>query len=255
MVEFADPQDATPLHRRSTATPDETSVTTDDTALGETLRDLKRRGCSVLVTGDVPFETRASMSRRLFGAPDERRYRLLAATNSVGLPVGRYLPGGLGPDDEAVTVVDFADQLRGAVAASSGETGPVTGSGPTVRTDDSDRVESLSTSLSAAVTALAARVGPFAPGELRVGVASLRGSYDDDEAVRVRATLDAMVDDVVDHHGMVHCHLLGDASDETAASLMAAFDVRIELRDRGTGAPEHRWVVPEQSVRTAWVPL
>ncbi|MFC5969747.1 hypothetical protein ACFPYI_00240 [Halomarina salina] len=255
MVEFADPHDSAPPRRRPTATPDEASLRTDDTTLGETLRDLKRRGCSVLVTGAVPFETRAAMSRRLFGVPDERRFRLLAVTNSVGLPVARYLPDGLGARDDAVTVVDFADELRGGVAASSGDTGTATGSSPTVRTDDADRVASLGTSLSSAVATVADRVDTFAPGELRVGVASLSGPYDEEEADRVRTTLGSMVEDVVDHRGMVHCHLLGEADGRTANGLMPSFDVRIELRDRGTGTPEHRWVVPEQSVRTAWVPL
>ena len=255
MVEFADPNDSPTLRRRSTATPDEASVATGDTSLDEALRGLERQGCSVLVTGAVPFETRAAMSRRLFGVPDERRYRLLAATNSVGLPVGRYLPEGVGPTADDVTVVDFADELRGVVAASSGETGPATGAGSSVRAADAERMASLSASLSTAVSRVADRVEALDPWVLRVGVASLRGRYDADEATRVRATLGAMVDDVVAYRGMVHCHLLGEGGEETLAELMPAFDVRIELRDRDAGVPEHRWIVPERSVRTAWVPL
>lgn len=250
MAEFADSPDPETVRRRSTATTDDTSIVTDDSRFGEALRNLKRHGCSLLVTGDVPFETRAAMSRRLFGTPDEQRYRLLAVTNSVGLPVSRYLPSGVVPTGSDVTVVDFADELRGATA--SGAT-PPTETGPTHRADDADRLSTLRTSMSAAVDRLSDRVDTFDTGELRVGVASLCGPFDAEEATRVRRTVDTLVEDVVDRRGMVHCHLLGGTDDVTA--LTDAFDVCIELRDRGTGVPEHRWVVPDQSVQTQWVSL
>lgn len=242
MAEFADTHDTGAL-RRSVASGD--APTTDSTALGETLRQLKRRGCSLLVTGTVPFETRAAMSRRLFGTPDEPRYRLLAVTNSVGLPVARYLPHGVTASAADVSVVDFADQLRGSTTAS-----PSSGTGPTMRTDDTDRMANLGTTVSTAIERLAQQAGRFDAGTLRVGLASLRGPYDAEDPVR--ASVGRIVDDVVSRRGMVHCHLLDTTLDD---DLMEAFDVRIELRDRGTGAPEHRWVVPDRAVRTEWVPL
>jgi len=268
MAKFADTHDPGPL-RRSAAFDEGT--TTDDTALGETLRHLKRSGCSLLVTGSVPFETRAAMSRRLFGAADERRYRLLAVTNSVGLPVERYLPSGVPASSDSVSVVDFADELRGVTVAGTtadteavGDAGGSTtapasptgqdapGSpGPTMRTDDADRMAAFGTSVETAVERLADRVGPFAPGELRVGVASLSGPFDDPG---VGSTVASLVEDVVGRNGMIHCHALGPRSN-VGSALSDPFDVRIELRDRGTGVPEHRWVVPDRSVRTGWVPL
>ncbi|MFD1512657.1 DUF7504 family protein [Halomarina rubra] len=249
MAEFADSPDPETVRRRSVATTDDTSVVTDDSRFGEALRDLKRRGCSLLVTGEVPFETRAAMSRRLFGTPDERRYRLLGVTNTVGLPVDRYLPSGVAPAGDDVTVVDFADELRGATASESPTSATPR---PTVRTDDVDRLATLRTSMTSAIDRIGDRVGPFVAGELRVGVASLRGPFEDG-GDHARATIEHLVEDVVGHRGMVHCHLLGGTA--AVADLTDAFDVRIELRDRGTGVPEHRWVVPDRSVQTQWVAL
>lgn len=193
------------------------------------LERLKRDGCLLMVTGDVPEPVSARASRKLLGTPTEFRTRVLAVTDPTVAEPATHLPGALCPASDGVTLIDERPSQRTT-------TGIV---------DVADAI----------LDALPADQ-PSDEGNVRFALATLApfrtGDHADDE---IPAILDKLRDaaHAATAIGAIHLPLPDDHPDVNA--LTPHVDARIEIRDTNTALPEQRWYLPDRDATTNWVTM
>lgn len=214
----------------------------------EVLGRLKREGCNLLLTGEVPAEVSDAATRRLLGAPFERRRRVLAFADAAADRVTSRLPGGCRPSDDDVTVIERRGTTRSAAAEPAGDRGfPVVGVGADLSAFESAILD--------AVEAYDRRDGGLEPAELRLSLDSVGLLVDDHGADAVAGFLESVTATVAGVRGMAHYHLPVPDGADTVGALTPLFDARIELRQRDGFAPEQRWHLPSHGLTTDWVGL
>jgi hypothetical protein len=189
---------------------------------------LKRRGCNVLVSGAVSEATLTRATRRLFGAVDLDRTRVLVQTDPVRR-AREFLPAALGPDSPSVVVFELDAYERAA-----------------------DPLAALRADVVSAADDFAARSSHPVGGEFRLSVTSLDRLLTAYDAPAVDDFLRRTTEAVAAVRGMGHYCSDGQRSALAALSADRLFDGVVELRDR-SGA-EHRLRLP-RSPPTAWVDL
>lgn len=177
------------------------------------LASLKEHGCSLLVTGDVPDEGHMLATRRLLGAPDEPRRRVLVLNDQHP---AHYLPCGVSAADDTVRVVrmETADpcRLRSLVAGAIDDLEPDRG---------------------------------YHPGELRVGIPCFDEFHATGRPEDIDDTLDHLTEVFRETRGMGHCTVNASSSDRLVTDIADRFDAQIELR--ATNRLEQRWHLDEAS--------
>ncbi len=221
----------------------------DRKAFAERLMDLKRRGCCVLVTGQVNERTRAAQSRRLFGQSDTARQRVLTLTDATSASAARYLPQGITPTHSTVTTLDYTEQVR----ITTDTVDPTSQSTSDTTSDDAASMGELGSLLYDPISDTL-RTDTVHPGELRLGIATLHILLDTDGLSATRAFVRAIRADILDTHGMGHFHLPGSLDSETIAALWPLVDIHIKLRQSDCGS-EHRWHLLETGQTTSWIRL
>lgn len=213
--------------------------------LSRALGELKRRGCSVLVVGDVPEAAIDRISARFLG---RRPSRVRAfAVWGVGLDRLERRLRAAGPGREPALVAEAGASGARSVAATV-ETSPLPHLA--VRT-----VEPSLDALAAAVETTTADArechGPLDPADLRLCVDVFRGPAD---AADARALLDAVREVAVDAGGLAHVLVPTARTGDAVADLRPQFDVVVALRATN-GSVEQRWTVAEYGVETGWTEL
>lgn len=234
---------------RSSDTFNRTTVE-DREVFAETLMDLKRRGCCVLVTGKVNERARAAQSRRLFGQSNTSRHRVLTLIDATPSAVSRYLPEGITPTHSTVTKLDFIDDIR-LVAdfvdnAAQSET-------ESTEVNDAISMATIGSLLHDPIRE-ALRSESFRPGELRLGIATLRVLIDTDGLTATKAFVQTVRNELVDINGMGHFHLPGELEAKTFTAFRPLIDIHIELRQTNC-VLEHRWHLLETGESTSWFRL
>ena len=212
------------------------------------LRRLKQRGCTLLVTGDVPVPVSGLATRRLLGDPDCDRKRVLAFTDATVEHVDHCLPSGVARDDPDVWVVDPDAERRAIPDRATGVELP---SRDAAQSD----LSRLRQEIVQAVGFFDDATDGLDPAELRVGVAaldSLLAANGRPAAVRFLRAVVALVQGV---GGMGHVRLPFPDDHDVVRGLSPLFDARIELRKRGQTPPEQRWHVPRHDLTTVWTGL
>ena len=211
------------------------------TEFDSVLRELKRDGCHLLVTGEVDRHVSGRATRRLLGNPHCDRKRVLAFTDATADDVGHCLPVDVDRSDPDVWVVDPNGSQRSVPADAADVELPV---------DDADGSE-----LSRLRQELVQAVGFFddvhsglGPAELRVGVASVAHLLDANDRAAVERFLRAIGALVRGVDGMGHVRVSLPDDHPTVADLSPLFDARIELRKREGLVPEQRWHVPSHDI-------
>jgi hypothetical protein len=212
----------------------------------ERLQTLKSQGCNLLVTGEVREEVSQQLTRKMLGAPELSRTRILALTDQDRADVPNLLPSGVAATDDEVHVVDPEFGTRSATAAASGS-GADRGWG---RSD----LDDLQSALCNAITTAKIAESGFDPAELRVSLFTLSYLVNQHEPAAVERFVGAVSDHVRGTSGMAHYHLPLPDDSKTVRRLSPLFDARIELRETN-GRPEQRWHFPECEEPTAWVAL
>lgn len=219
----------------------------DRASFAAELMQLKRQGCSVLVTGRVNERLHAAQSCQLFGARDASRHRVLTLTDATPARVCQYLPDGVAPADSSVTVLDYTETVRN-----------VTGAADTplhqLDTDDSKTVGNRLGAMLCEPVEAAVRNGPTGPSVCRLGVATLGALIAIDGLSPTRSFVRTVRADVVDIHGIVHFHLPGTPDSKTLDTLYPVTDIHIELRESRC-LPEHRWHLLDSDLSTDWLPV
>lgn len=223
----------------------------DEYRFDDVLANLKRRGCSILVAGDVPITTSRVVSKSLLGHPAEPRERVLLRfhqTNSLE----DWFPDGTGLDDPGAHVVDCIDPGRSAAGAGFGSTGyrwktsfdPAEIPSLSRRQDVTDCADEIASIISGA--------GRLEPAQLRVGLFSLNVLDDPAEMADVVSTIAAPV---TANRGMAHFHLGASPSSDAVRTVTEHVDARITVRKEVPGRPpEQKWTVPGYG-ETPWVPM
>lgn len=206
--------------------------------LADVLPALKRRGCSLLITGEVSDRVSMVASRRLFGSADRDRRRVVGLTRQAARKPNRWFPADVDRTAETTTVVELAESAEGASDAD----------------EPAERVRPVREDVEAAVDRV---VGgdSLDPGQLRVGVYSVSPLVGRFGREPVFALLEAIADVVTEYRGMGHVHLPWDDGARVVEALDPLFDARIELRQVPAAGPtpEQRWHVDE--LTTEWVEL
>lgn len=216
-----------------------------ESAVADLLPRLKHAGCNLLVSGDVSHATVGRATRRLLGAPELDRKRVLVRTSGAP-PAADLLPSGVDPTDPDVRVFEYRTDgpgPDGPDAATSVTPGSSHGA---------DTLDALGRRVSAAVDDFASCPTGLVGGELRLSVSSLGPLVADEDAASVERFLRRTTDAVVDARGLGHVCYPGPRADVVALPLDRLFDGYVDLRERAR--PEHRLSFPPARP-TAWVDL
>lgn len=216
----------------------------------QTLSELKRRGCNILVVGSAALDARQALTRRLLGdALTESRKRLFVFTDGV------YTHERLGngsQDTDSVRVVSQSAVVR-SPAVTEGLSGSSLG-GPVSREYvEADDLGSLSWAIGDAITAFETS-GGLDTGELRLCFDSLSPLVDENGVQSVRRFVSVVGGRVNSVSGMAHYHLSVPCDDPLVDELAESFDAVVELRVCDE-TPEHRWRFPDRSLSTEWLAI
>lgn len=203
------------------------STRRDRARVRQHLARLKRRGCNLLVVGSTDAATRRAASRRLFGAPDADRDRVLIAVGETDSD--RWLP-----DDGRVIEAGIDTRSATDSTALSAPTAP-----------------SVSTPSVAPAVADAAAGSGDEPGRFRLGVSALAPLLESPGGTETVASLRETVRGT---RGIGHYHLPAPFDAARARAVAADFEAVVELR-RTTEEPQERWHVDDADVVTPWLPL
>lgn len=224
--------------------------TGDRESFTTTLMGLKRRGCCVLVTGQVDERVRAAQSRRLFGDSEKSRQRVLALTDATPDLGAQYLPERTTPAHSSVDTFDYTDEVRNITGTVDPSFGPCSAE---VTPELPESMAGLGARLYDSISE-AVRNEQLRPGELRLGIATLCVLLDTDGLPATKAFIRTIRADILAARGMGHFHLPGEPDSETIAGLESLIDIHIELRE-SNGRAEHRWHLLETDHSTDWLPL
>lgn len=214
------------------------------------LHELKRKGSTLLVTGEVPPRVRALATRQLLGMqnvnPTRQRVLLWVDTE---LSLTACLPRGVDPTDECVRLITVPEFVRADCASdepssdaelSSSVSCPIHSATTTIPNTDED-VSSVERAVSDAIAELTEGVDTNSPGVIRVGLISLEFLCD---RLEPRAAVELCESIRAEMHacaGLAHFHLPVPDDDALVNTFADVVDARIELRDRDGLVPEQRW--------------
>ncbi|WP_423743897.1 hypothetical protein V5735_12900 (plasmid) [Haladaptatus sp. SPP-AMP-3] len=207
------------------------------TEFARTLQQLKQQGCNLLLVGSVPDDVLSAASRKLFGDPDERRFRVAVLSGTPRTTVYERLPKAT-LDETATVIAHDTDAMPPHVRS------------PVVRVDSG--IRELTCSISEAITSFDVP-GGFRPGELRFGLDSLASMLTRYDPTLVRQFLGIVGGQVRGANGMGHYVLPRPYDHELVGTLAPLFDGIVEYRvDAGR---EERWHFPDRDLRSPWLPL
>ena len=219
----------------------------------EALAELKAGGCNLLVTGEVGTDVTDAMSRRLLGASDHPRKRVVVLTDRTVADADRVLPDEVRADDPDVAIVDHSLSTRDSSTAAESPTVPVV-SRPERLADDDPNPERLRRKVATTLVDLETAAGGFEPAELRLSLITLQSLLDRDGFEAVERLVRGVRAHVTGLSGMAHYHLPLADDAELVRRLAPLFDARIELRAESGLPPEQRWHLPEQGT-SPWIRL
>ncbi|WP_227376904.1 DUF7504 family protein [Haladaptatus halobius] len=215
--------------------------------LDAALRELKRQGCALLITGEVPEHVTAKATKRLLGDPNCGRKRLLAFTDATSEHIDDCLPSGVKRNAPDVWIIDPCGIDRAIPSTADDIELP--------KADEGSELNRLRQELVQAVGYFDDVAEGLDPAELRVSIDSLEYMLEANDlspTERFLRTVAALVRGV---RGMGHVHLPLPDDSATVQELSPLFDARIELRKRDTLAAEQRWHVPRHDITTIWTKL
>lgn len=200
-------------------------------AFARSLAALKRRGCSLLITGPVRDGSHLRLSRQLMGDTDaESRWRLVVATATRD--VGTRCPDAA--DTQRYRHIDRRPAMRSSA----------------VRTCTASPLDlfALEREMHKAINEFDVAADGLSPGELRICVDSLQPLVDIHGTQAVEQFLDAIIKRIYETSGMGHFHLPVDPEYAIVSELSPLFDAQIELQDG-----KHRWHLLEDDIQTGWL--
>lgn len=216
-----------------------------------TLEELKHKGCSLLVTGDVDGRTRAKQTRRLFGDPTIDRERVLVLTNPARRQYIDTLPAGMSPDHPSVHLLNYREPR----ASDDEPDSEASVSSPPASETAVDGLGGLQDTISDTITGIQSHTTFLAAGALRLGLTDLSVLLELYGIDATKTFVQATGAEVRDRRGMGFCHLSVPSDDPIVRSLLPFFDIHIELREPAANPVCHRWHLCAYELSSAWLPL
>lgn len=213
------------------------------------LSRLKDEGCNLLVTGEVGADVTDAISRRLLGAADHPRKRVVALADRTDADAEHLLPEDVNATGPDVVIVDHPLCTRNSEAAT-GQPAPEQAAIP----DSQTHAHRLQQEVCEAIVDLEMDAGGFDPSELRLAVVTLRTLLDRDGPDGVERLVRGVRAHVRGVDGMAHYHLPLPDCARPVQRLSGLFDARIELRAENGHPPEQRWHLPDDRV-SPWIRL
>ncbi|SEQ88261.1 hypothetical protein SAMN04489841_2627 [Natrinema salaciae] len=224
---------------------------TNGDEFSDELSRMKRQGASVLVVGSVRPDQRQDACRRLMGcATDRARRRVLVSTTDGPHPVLRFV------DDigsERLSVVSYDPQRRDVTAGST-TPGPSIETAAAVSPTEVDTLTDLSLAISSAIDSFEADADALTPGDVRVGIDSLRPLLEEYGKQRLFKFLHLINGRTRGIGGLAHHHLSVERDARIVPTLSPLFDVVVELRERN-GNPQERWVIDDGAQSSGWLSI
>lgn len=223
------------------------SDTRVDDWFGRTLAELKEAGCNLLVTGSFPSGSLDEVSARLLGRKPGRRARVVGLFGrdvSAGRRRLGLVPHGLEP----AILVNTTEAPRSAAIAETSPDSPVD-----VRTIGRN-FDVFLAELRTAIDEARRHRGPLDPGQLRIGVDSLRAVLDETGRADVETLVDRVARDVRGAGGIAHFVYDSAKTGSRPAWLDPLFDAVVEHRLREEDI-EQRWRFPDRGRETRWFPV
>ncbi|WP_227776368.1 DUF7504 family protein [Haladaptatus pallidirubidus] len=200
------------------------------------LQQLKRRGCNLLLVGSVPDSVLSCASRKFFGDPHERRFRVVVLTGTSRTTVDERVPM-YGTHEERTTVITHLTELADCEV-------------PSDHVDSS--VPELSNAVSSSITSFETDDG-LQSGQLRVGVDSLESLFERYDPEAVQRFLGIVTGRIRGADGMGHFIFPRDYDHDLVSELAPLFDGVVEYRIDGEG--QERWHFPHRDLQSPWLPL
>jgi hypothetical protein len=203
------------------------------------LRELKRRGCVLLITGAVAETVTLQATRRLSGDPWCDRKHVLVVTGRSEVDIADGLPPGVKRNGSNVRVIRPSDAELDDSPWDDGRT----------------ELQYIRAELLEAVGYFDDMASGLSPAELRVSIASLERLLETNDYGTVTLFLRTIMALVRGVSGIGHVHLPVPDDSRRVARLSPLFDARIELRRRDRLVAEQRWHVPIGDATTRWEKL
>lgn len=217
------------------------------------LRELKQKGASLLVVGNVSDATAAQGCHWMLGdteSTDRRRLfvstsgTLPSITNRLSTPLEQLRP-------DTTTLVTWTAESRNTATASPPQ--PPNSTITPVHVE-SEQLSELGITISREIKAFEDIAGELVPSELRIcfdSLSALFAEYDSDEIFRFLHVLIGRIRSV---RAMGHFHLPVDRDSELVQQIAPLFDATIELRSVD-GRVQQRWHLRDGDITSNWLTL
>lgn len=214
------------------------------------LNELKERGSTLLVVGELPTGCYDSFCSTMFGASTSRpRCRLTVTTGrsaSVEPRVERDDPTSTS-GISARHIISTLGTRRAAAATAA-----TTGNDAVTHVDDGTSLSELGITISREIQEFEDRRGELDPAELRVCFDSLRPLIEEYGEAAVFRFLHVLNGRIRGVSGMGHFHLQVDVDDPLVDTFEEIFDAVIELRRRNERLAQ-RWHVRKRDFTSDWI--
>lgn len=217
-------------------------------SFGETLGQLKERGCLVLVVATVGDDAKYAGCRRLLGdelsLPRRRLFVTTDADVSKHPGVRATCSHGDPADSRAITYRTTARSATAAEPDASMDVG----------TDVVDGgIEALTSATEVAIDDLEARADGLEAGELRVCIDDLETIIANDDTVEVVEFIETLRQRLRATSGMGHAHITRSAPGIPVDAILPYFDAILEVDSRTEY--RQRWHVRDAGITTEWLEL
>lgn len=218
------------------------------------LRDLKERGCNLLVVNDA--EGVDAACDRL-GGQDRfgRRRCYVPVTTTVASVLDRHAPSPRRGEYLGVIDATSAGAVRGTAAPI--QPGHLDADAEWyTRLDDLGDLPELARLVGTHLDRFADRGEPLDPGEVRLCVESLDPFLDvpDVDAADLEAFLESVTELVRKRRAIGHFHVAAGTPPAVRATYEPYFDATLRIR-ADDGRVQQRWSIPDADLETDWLPL
>lgn len=215
------------------------------------LSELKERGSSLLVVGELPRAYYTPFCSNMFGDPTSGpRCRLRVTTREDTEMVTQFENEITASEDRIPTrhIVSTFD------ARSAARVSPVVTDNETVRHVEGGDLTLLGIAFSDEIQRFEERRGGLEPAELRVCFDSLRPFVEEYDEEQVFRFLDLLSNRIKSTGGMGHFHLQIASDDPLVNTLGEVFDAVIEL-GRQDDELMQCWQIEDPDISSGWIPV
>lgn len=238
------------------ASNDDTAELTDTqrSTFASKLRELKQKGSSLLVVGNVPDAAAVQACHWMLGDDTVTERRRLFISTDPDLPtISDRLstpPDRLHPETTKLVTWTAASRSVATTSLSQPPQPPYEEITPVHV--ESDQLAKLGIAISREIEAFEEIAGGLSPSELRVCFDSLTALSANYDAREIFQFLHILIGRIRNVNGMAHFHFPVDYASKQVKQIAPLFDATIELRI-ADGKPQQRWHLRDVDLTSGWL--